>query len=146
MRGDQRDRDASRARWDVRGSVSVLVIAVMVVAFLLCTSVAQLGSGVAEKSRANNAADAAALAAADGLASGAPPADACAAARQTAADNGARMLSCRCRASSAETGSTGSGAAEVTVAMGDARAWARAQVDAPESARYRAGRAPGDSK
>lgn len=146
MTGDRRDRGAPRVRRDVRGNVSVLVIAVMVVAFLLCTTVARLGRGVAEKSRANNAADAAALAAADGLASGAPPADACAAARQTAADNGARLLTCRCRALSAERGSTGSDAAEVTVAMGDARAWARAQVDAPEIARYRAGPAPGDSK
>jgi secretion/DNA translocation related TadE-like protein len=145
MRGNQQ-RDAPRARRDMRGNVSVLVIAVMVVAFLLCTAVARLGFGIAEKSRANNAADAAALTAADVLASGAPPADACAAARHTAVDNGARLLTCRCRASSADTASTGSAAAEVTVAIGDARAWARAQVDAPVIAGYRAGAAPGESK
>ena len=125
---------------DQRGNISVLVIAVMVVAVLLCTAVARLGSAVAEKSRANNAADAAALAAADGLALGTPPSDACAAARRIAAGNGARLLTCGCRASPA-----GATAAEVTVEMGDARARARAVVDAVEIARYRAGRAPGAS-
>ena len=57
-------------RNDQRGNVSLLVIAVMVVAVVLCTAVARLGGAVAAKSRANNAADAAALAAADGLALG----------------------------------------------------------------------------
>jgi secretion/DNA translocation related TadE-like protein len=139
-------RNSPRVRLDLRGNVSVLVIAVMVIAFLVCTAVARLGFGVAEKARANNAADAAALTAADVLASGAPAADACAAARQTAADNGARLLTCRCRASSAETGSKGGAAAEVTVAIRDARAWARAQADGPVIAGYRAGVAPGESK
>jgi secretion/DNA translocation related TadE-like protein len=132
-------------RGDQQGNVSMLVIAVMVVAVLLCTAVARLGSAVAEKSRANNAADAAALAAADGLALGTPPADACAAARQIAADNGARLLTCQCRGSSAKASSAANAAAEVTVAMGDARARARAEIAAPEIARYRAGRDPGDS-
>jgi secretion/DNA translocation related TadE-like protein len=112
-------------RRDTAGNVSMLVIAVMVVSVLLCTAVARLGSGVVEKSRANNAADAAALAAAGGLALGRLPADACAVARDTAAENGARLLTCRCRASAQETT-----VAEVTVAMGDARARARAEVDA----------------
>jgi len=145
MRVDQQ-RNAPRARPDLRGNVSVLVIAVMVLAFLLCTAVARLGFGVAEKSRANNAADAAALTAADVLASGAPAADACVAARQTAADNGARLLTCRCRSSSAESGSTGAAAAEVTVAIRDARAWARAQADGPVIVGYRADVTPGESK
>ena len=112
-------------RSDERGNVSVLVVAVIVVAFLVCSAVARLGNAAAEKSRANNAADAAALAAAGGLALGALPAEACAAARQIAAANGARVLTCRCPASFAE----------VTVAMGDARARARAEVEAPEIAR-----------
>ena len=103
-----------------RGNVSVLVTAVIVVAVLLGTAVARLGSAVAEKSRANNAADAAALAAAGALASGNLPATACATARRTAADNGARLLTCR----------WGDSAAVVTVAMGEARAIARAEVDA----------------
>jgi secretion/DNA translocation related TadE-like protein len=113
-------------RRDTRGNVSMLVIAVIVVAVLLGTAVARLGSGVVEKSRANNAADAAALAAAGGLALGRLPADACAAARDTAADNGARLLTCRCRAAKETT------VAEVTVAMGAARARARAEVDAAD--------------
>ncbi len=111
-------------RGDTRGNVSMLVIAVIVLSVLLCTAVARLGSGVVEKSRANNAADAAALAAAGGLALGRLPADACAVARDTAADNGARVLTCRCHAAKQTA------VAEVTVAMGDARARARAEVDA----------------
>ncbi len=48
----------------------MLLAAVIVVAMLLCTAVARLGGAAAEKSRANNAADASALAAADRLALG----------------------------------------------------------------------------
>jgi secretion/DNA translocation related TadE-like protein len=114
-------------RRDARGNVSVLVAAVIVVSVLLCTAVARLGSAVAEKSRANNAADAAALAAADRLALGRSPVDACAVARQTAAQNGARLLTCGRR------GPAGAGtSAEVTVEIGDARAQARAVVDASD--------------
>lgn len=102
------------------GNVTVLVAAVIVVAVLLGTAVARLGSAVAEKSRANNAADAAALAAAGALASGRPRATACATARRTAADNGARLLTCQWAGA----------AAVVTVAMGEARAIARAEPDA----------------
>ena len=109
----------SGRRRGIRGNVSVLVTAVIVVAVLLATAVARFGGAVAEKSRANNAADAAALAAAGDIALGGLPAHACAVARQTAADNGARLLTCR---SSATT-------AVVTVARGAARAGARAQVD-----------------
>ena len=127
-------------RDDQWGNVSVLVIAVMVVVVVLCAAVARLGGAVAAKSRANNAADAAALAAADGLALGGPPADRCAAARRIAAENGAQLLTCRFPASPA-----GVTAAEVTVAMGDARARARAEVDAVGNAGYRAGRTPGAS-
>jgi secretion/DNA translocation related TadE-like protein len=115
------------SRHDARGNVSILVTAVIVVTALVCTAVARLGSGVVEKSRANNAADAAALAAADGLALGHAPARACAVARQTAIDNGAKLLACRCRVSP-----TGVNVAEVTVAMDEARAQARAVVDAAD--------------
>ena len=127
-------------RDDQRGNVSVLVIAVIVVAVLLCTAVARLGGAVASKSRANNAADAAALAAAGDLALGRPPAAGCDAARHIAAENGAQLLTCRFPASPA-----GVIAAEVTVAIDDARTRARAEVDAVESARYRADGAPGAS-
>ena len=115
------------SRHDARGNVSILVTAVIVVTALVCTAVARLGSGVVEKSRANNAADAAALAAADGLALGHSPARACVIARETAIDNGARLLACRCRVSP-----TRMTEAEVTVAMDEARAQARAVVDAAE--------------
>jgi secretion/DNA translocation related TadE-like protein len=103
-----------------RGNVSVLVTAVIVVAVLLATAVARLGSAVAEKQRANNAADATALAAAGALAAGNSPASACMTARRTAVDNGARLLTCQ----------WDDAAAVVTVAMGEARAIARAVVDA----------------
>jgi secretion/DNA translocation related TadE-like protein len=104
------------------GNVSVLLTAVIVVAILLCGAIAALGGAVAQKSRANNAADGAALAAANGLALGHLPVVACAAARRTAADNGARLLTCAC----------GRGSADVTVAIGAARAHARAAVDVLE--------------
>jgi secretion/DNA translocation related TadE-like protein len=77
-----------------RGNVSVLLAAVLVVAVLLCTSLARLAGAAREKARAENAADAAALAAADGMALGDTVAHACARAGQTAVDNGARLLTC----------------------------------------------------
>jgi secretion/DNA translocation related TadE-like protein len=117
-----RSRDRGRDR---RGNVSIFVAVFMVVGMLLCTAVGKLGGAVVEKSRANNAADASALAAADGLALGWTSADACAAARSTAADNGARLLTCR------STASVGGGlAAEVVLQMHDATAQARAEVGA----------------
>jgi len=103
-----------------RGNVTVLVIAVVVVAVLLATAVARLGSAVAEKARANNAADASALAAAGALASGSSPAGACLTARRTATDNGAQLLTCQ----------WDDNGAVVTIAMGEAQAIARAVVDA----------------
>jgi secretion/DNA translocation related TadE-like protein len=103
------------------GNVTVLVTAFIVVAMMLGGAVARLGGAVVEKSRASNAADAAALAAAGVLARGRSPSDACAVARTTAADNGARLETCRAAASFAQ----------VTVMLRDARAQARAQLDAP---------------
>jgi secretion/DNA translocation related TadE-like protein len=118
---------------DARGNVSIFVAAFIVVAMLLCTAVARLGSAAAEKARANNAADASALAAADGLALGRPPSEACAAARSTASDNKARVLTCRC-----ESFATGMLAAEVTLEIDTAKARARAEVDAGGSRELRA--------
>jgi secretion/DNA translocation related TadE-like protein len=110
---------------DRRGNVSIFVAVFMVVGMLLCTAVVKLGGAVVEKSRANNAADASALAAADGLALGWTSADACAAARSTAADNGARVLTCR------STVSVGGGlAAEVVLQIHEATARARAEFGA----------------
>jgi secretion/DNA translocation related TadE-like protein len=111
-------------RRDARGNVSVFVAVAIVVGMLLCTAVARLGGATALKSRANNAADASALAAADRLALGQSPAEACSVARQTATDNGARLLTCHGDAATTETI-----AAEVTLEIGDAHATARAEVD-----------------
>jgi secretion/DNA translocation related TadE-like protein len=117
-----RPRPRGRAR-DRRGNVSIFVAVFIVVGMLLCAAVARLGGVVVEKSRANSAADASALAAADGLALGWSSTDACAAARSTATDNGARVLTCR------STLSVGGGlAAEVVLQMHDATARARAEV------------------
>ena len=110
---------------EMRGNVSIFVAVAVVLAMLLCTAVVRLGGGAVVKARANTAADASALAAADGLALGRTPEAACAAARATAADNGARLLSCRPE-SSAERGL----AAEVVVELDDAQARARADVGA----------------
>ena len=117
-----------RGRHDARGNVSVLITAVVVVGILLCTTVARLGGAAVEKSRANNAADASALAAADRLALGQSAAEACAVARQTAIDNGARLLTCHSGAGPSETL-----AAAVTLEIGAAHAQSRAEVDAPDA-------------
>ncbi len=108
---------------DSRGNVSVLLTAVVVVAVLLAGALAHFGREVADKARAENAADAAALAAGDGLALGRVPADACAAAGVVAAANGARLLTCHCRGTAARR------VADVTVVWGPARASARSRAD-----------------
>jgi secretion/DNA translocation related TadE-like protein len=108
---------------DERGNVTVLVAAVVVVAIILCAALAHFGTAVAEKARAENAADAAALAAADGLALGRSMSEACSEASSTAIDNGARLLTCRSRSASRVV------TAEVIVAIGEARAGARATAD-----------------
>jgi hypothetical protein len=70
-------------------------------------------------------ADASALAAADRLAMGRSTAEACAVAKETALDNGARLLTCHCGA-----GSPATLAADITLEIGAAHARARAEVDA----------------
>jgi secretion/DNA translocation related TadE-like protein len=109
----------TRVARGAQGNVSVLVTAFIVVTMVLAGAVARLGGAVVDKSRAGNAADAAALAAAGALARGLPMTDACAVARTTAVDNGARLLTCRGAA----------GIADVVVALDRARARARAQFD-----------------
>jgi Flp pilus assembly protein TadG len=102
-----------------RGSVVVLMTAAVVIAALCCLAAARLGRAATDRARADTAADAAALAAADVLAVGRSTGAAVSAARQVAAENGARLLTCACA----------NGAAEVTVALGEARGRARAVVD-----------------
>jgi secretion/DNA translocation related TadE-like protein len=78
------------------GSASLIMIGVLAVALTLMLGAARLGVAVIARGRADTAADAAALAAADMLALGRGPADARVAARQTARDNGAELSSCDC--------------------------------------------------
>ena len=101
-----------------QGNVSILLAAVIVVAILLCAAIAGLGSAAADKARANNAADAAALAAAGGIARGRTQSEACALARTTALENGARLLTCH----------GADATAWVVVGIGEARARAGAAV------------------
>ncbi len=101
-----------------RGNVSVFTTAFIVVTLLLGSAVARLGAAAAQKARANNAADASALAAADGLALGRSPTDSCAIARDIASSNGARLLTCHCTAS----------VADVSLAIDAAQVRARAEV------------------
>jgi secretion/DNA translocation related TadE-like protein len=109
---------------DERGNVTVLLAALLVVTVLLCTAVARLAAAAREKARAENAADAAALAGADGMALGDTVLHACARARQTAAENDARLLSCTNRNSGMQ----------VVVQLDRARAEARAEFTAVRGA------------
>jgi|tagenome__1003787_1003787.scaffolds.fasta_scaffold20983799_5 secretion/DNA translocation related TadE-like protein len=105
------------------GNVSVIALAGVALAFVLCLGVARVGGAVVLKSRADTAADAAALAAADALALGHTESDARAAARGAAVDNGAQLVSCTCSGDEAEVTVTLEGA------VGRAFGHARAEVD-----------------
>jgi hypothetical protein len=102
-----------------RGSISVLMVAGVALAAVLCLGVARVGAAAMLAARADTAADAAALAGADALALGRSPAAATRAAAGAASDNGARLVSCTCR----------DGEAEVVVVLGRAHGHARAVVD-----------------
>jgi secretion/DNA translocation related TadE-like protein len=111
---------------DERGSVTVLFVAVIVLACLLVVSAGRLGAALTARARAETAADAAALAAADSLALGDPDARAQAAA--IAAAYGASLVSCDCGGLAAEV------VVELDAAIAaslprPARASARAEVD-----------------
>ena len=82
-----------------RGAVTVIMLAVFVVGAFLALGVARVGVAAGARARAETAADAAALAAADMLALGRGPSVALEAARETAAANGAQLVSCDCRGS-----------------------------------------------
>lgn len=117
------------------GGVSVVMIAVLVVGLVLVTGAARLGTAMVARGKADLAADAAALAAADTLALGRGAAAARAAAASTAASNDARLVVCRCVGTIAEV------VVEVRVALpgnGHARSRARAEVR-PECMIERAG-------
>jgi secretion/DNA translocation related TadE-like protein len=85
-----------------RGAVSVLAVAVVVVGIVLTMGAARLGGALVGRARAETAADAAALAAADALALGHGSNQAESDARATAARNDARLVSCACAGTRAE--------------------------------------------
>jgi secretion/DNA translocation related TadE-like protein len=78
------------------------MLGVLVVGLALSMGAARLGGALVGRARADTAADAAALAAADALALGDGAAAAQAAAHATAARNGARLVSCACEGTTAE--------------------------------------------
>jgi secretion/DNA translocation related TadE-like protein len=107
-----------------RGGVSILMLVVLVFGLLLTLGVSRLGVALAGRARADTAADAAALAAADSLALGRGSGAAVEAARDTAATNGARLVSCECAGTDAEV------VVELDLGvLGVARGHARAEVD-----------------
>ncbi len=83
-----------------RGAVSIVVVAVLLIGLALTVSAARAGVAMIGQARAETAADAAALAAADTLALGRGGPEQ--AARDAASRNGARLVSCDCRVSHAE--------------------------------------------
>lgn len=106
-----------------RGSVSVLILAIMVVAAVVMFEVARAGAGAGAAARADTAADAAAIAAAIALARTEGVPAAVNAAREASAQNGADLRECDCTGDHAEVvvvadGATGRARAEVRLACG----------------------------
>jgi secretion/DNA translocation related TadE-like protein len=110
------------------GAVTVAMTIAVVLAGLLLYGVARVGVASVLRARAENAADAAALAAADRLALGATAADARAAAATVARANGATLLECSCGGTSAEVVVQLAGDAPVPW-LPAVQARARAEVD-----------------
>jgi secretion/DNA translocation related TadE-like protein len=79
----------------------MVMLAVLVAGLVLAAGAARLGGALVGRARAESAADAAALAAADRLALGGGAGAARAAAVRTAASNHARLVSCDCGGASA---------------------------------------------
>jgi secretion/DNA translocation related TadE-like protein len=103
------------------------MLAVLVSGLLMATGAARLGGALVGRARAESAADAAALAAADRLALGGGSAAARVAAERTAASNHAHLVSCDC------TGASASVVVEVDLppvlaVFGPARGRAKAEV------------------
>ncbi len=92
----------SRRRTDARGGVSIVMLGVLVVGLVLTMGAARLGGALTGRARAEAAADAVALAAADRLALGDGASAARQAATETAAANHARLVSCACSGTTAE--------------------------------------------
>jgi len=115
----------TRAGAGESGNVSMIAIAGVGLALVLCLGVAKVGGAVVLQSRADSAADAAALAAADALALGSTSSAATDAGRAAAAANEARLESCTCSGD----------AAEVVVRIGRAHGHARAVIDGERQAR-----------
>ena len=88
-------RRARRMR-GARGSVSVLILATFVLGAALMIGAARLGAALVGRARAETAADAAALAAADALALGHSAGRAATDAAATASENGATLEACAC--------------------------------------------------
>jgi secretion/DNA translocation related TadE-like protein len=82
--------------------VSIVMLAVLVIGLVLAMGAARLGGALVGRARAESAADAAALAAADRLAFGGGTGAARAAAADTAASNDARLVLCDCSGTTAE--------------------------------------------
>ena len=81
--------------------MSILMLAALVFGLVMATGAARLGGALVGRARAESAADAAALAAADRLALGGGAAAARSAAERTATSNDARLISCACAGVSA---------------------------------------------
>jgi len=79
-----------------RGAATIVMLAVVVLGLAVCLAVARAGVAAIAGVRAETAADAAALAAADMLALGRGPDAARSAAAQTARANGASLTGCEC--------------------------------------------------
>ncbi len=84
------------------GAVAVFAMVLVIVTVVLAYGVARVGLAAVLRTRAEGAADAAALAAADRLALGGGEAEARADASAVASANGARLVVCDCRGNSAE--------------------------------------------
>ena len=112
-RGRTREHRAAQ-----RGGVSILAIAVVVLAGVMALGIGRLGHAVSDRARADTASEGAALAAAGALAQNRGAPAAIAAARETALSNGARLTRCVCAGR----------AAVVEVRVGAATGRARAEV------------------
>ncbi len=120
-----------RARRREQGNVSIIAVGGVGLALVLCLGVARVGGAVVRQSRADSAADAAALAAADALALGHTASAAEDAGRAAARANDADLEWCACSGD----------VAEVIVRIGRAHGRARAVIDGRSPARI--SRAPG---
>ena len=119
MKTRKRDR-ASRER----GATTIVVIGVFVLGLALMLGATRLGVAMLARARAETAADAAALAAADTLALGGDVAAATDQAAAIAAANGARLIACVCSGRFA----TATVAVDVPVLGRIARSRSRAEV------------------